>query len=245
MSYMTKRNPKLENTRLFDCIPQQGPCPMNCNQCFYNRHGAFFMDINKPHMPSLEEIGDGIVRVNSGNDSNNQRDFVIAETEHYKNRFFNTCIPKLDFPAPVVFTANSQEEKPAYTPKDAGSPRNLMFVRLRVSSTNIDLVTDATKVWTKVQIPVVLTFMRYYTAKPNTNTVADQLGLDPERVYTWKRHIINSYWCPTSEFIKEVMSLFCNKRLVSLCGSLDSPFCRDCLNCETYYWQTIKRMRGE
>ena len=35
-----KRNPKMEGTHLFDCVPQEGKCPMNCNQCFFNRPGC-------------------------------------------------------------------------------------------------------------------------------------------------------------------------------------------------------------
>lgn len=242
---MTKRNPKLKNTRLFDCIPQSGLCPLNCNQCFFNRPNAFFVDINQPHMPSPEEVGDNIVRVNSGNDSNNQRDFVIAATKHYKHRFFNTSLPKFDFPAPVVFTANPREEERPYIPENVGAPINLMFVRLRVSSTNINLVSDAAYAWTDADVQVVLTFMRYYDKKPDMQQAVIQYGLDPERIYIWKQHIINAYWCPTHEFIKETMSLFKNNRLVSLCGSLESSFCKDCLNCETYYWQALKRMHNE
>ena len=56
---MTKRNPKQEGTNIFDCKPQTGKCPLNCNQCFYNREGAFYVDIHKPHMPSVEEVGEG------------------------------------------------------------------------------------------------------------------------------------------------------------------------------------------
>ena len=131
-----KRNPKQADSNLYDCIPQVGPCPIGCNQCFYNRPGAFYLPINQPHFPSLEEVGDGIVRVNCGNDSNNQREHVIASTAHYPRRFFNTSIPELDFPSPVVLTANSKEEQPACEPTSllGGPPSNLMFVRLRASS---------------------------------------------------------------------------------------------------------------
>ena len=57
----TKRNPKQEGTPFFDCIPQIGPCPIGCNQCFYNRPGAYYVPIDKPHVPTPEEVSDGIV----------------------------------------------------------------------------------------------------------------------------------------------------------------------------------------
>ena len=63
-------------------------------------------------MPTLDEVGDGIVRINSGHDSNIGRDEVIRATEQYPRRFFNTSIAKFDFPAPVVLTANPREEEP-------------------------------------------------------------------------------------------------------------------------------------
>ena len=65
-----------------------------------------------PDQPHLSQAwrkarGDGIVRVNCGNDSNNQREHVIlASTAEYPRRFFNTSIAKFDFPGPVVLTAN-------------------------------------------------------------------------------------------------------------------------------------------
>ena len=72
----------------------------------------FYVPIDQPHFPALDEVGDGIVRVNCGNDSNNQREHVIASTAQYPRRFFNTSIPKFDFPGPVVLTANPKEEEP-------------------------------------------------------------------------------------------------------------------------------------
>ena len=54
--------PEAGGHNLFDCKPQTGPCPVGCNQCFYNRPGAFYADIQQPIMPTLGEVGDGIVR---------------------------------------------------------------------------------------------------------------------------------------------------------------------------------------
>lgn len=225
---MTKRNPKQEGSNLFDCKPQSGLCPLNCNQCFYNRPNAFYIDPMKPYMPTVEEVGNGIMRVNCGHDSNIEREKVIKETAIYKHRFFNTSIPKFDFPAPVVLTANPKEEKDYFTK----TAPNLMFVRLRVSSTNLNLIDCAVKYWSLEPIPVVLTFMAYYTDPPT------------KKEYEWKVRHINSYWCPTRDFMAYVLEREqdIGGRGVTMCGTLESNFCKDCRNCETYYWQSLRYM---
>ena len=165
----TTRNPKQDGTSLFDCIPQIGPCPIDCNQCFYNRPGAYYMPIDRPHVPTPEEVGDDIVRMNCGNDSNNHRDLVIETATRYRRYFFNTSIPRFDFPGPVVLTANPKEEQessyamPNWHGDDWHSPApNLMFVRLRTSATNLRLVDRAVATWTAAKVPCVITFMAYY-----------------------------------------------------------------------------------
>ena len=66
----TTLNPKFEGSGIIDCKPQKGLCPLDCNQCFYNRPNAFYVDPEQPIMPTLEEVGEQIVRINSGHDSN-------------------------------------------------------------------------------------------------------------------------------------------------------------------------------
>jgi hypothetical protein len=241
---MTKRNPKQEGSNVFDCKPQCGPCPMGCNQCFYNRPGASYVPLDEPHMPTVAEVGDGIMRVNALHDSNIERDKVIAATAQYPRRFFNTAIPKFNFPGPVVFTANREEEKAAVVPcsLQTGIPYNLMFVRLRVSATNIGLVAVAVEAWTKRGTPVVLTFMAYYDGKPPSNPDIEAELSGP--LYEWKQRHVNSYHCPTREFMTYVLRYMkpIAWRLVTMCGTLQSNFCKDCRNCETYYWQTMKHM---
>ena len=227
-------------------MPQTGLCPIGCNQCFHNRPGAFYVPIDQPHFPSLEEVGDGIVRVNCGNDSNNQREHVIASTAQYPRRFFNTSIPRFDFPGPVVLTANPREEEPVAWPHwepDDGPPTNLMFVRLRVSSTNLAYIDEAIIEYSAYQVPVVLTFMAYYDAEPQVP--ADFSAAVGGPCYEWRVRHINSYFCPTPAFIRWVMGRHRGNRLVTYCGSLEGSYCRLCRNCETYYLQTIKRMKGE
>ena len=73
------------------------------------------------HVPTPEEVGDGIVRMNCGNDWNNQRDLVIETAKKYQRFFFNTTIPRFDFPGPVVLTANPKEEQEGSTPCQSGT----------------------------------------------------------------------------------------------------------------------------
>jgi hypothetical protein len=65
------------------------------------------------------------------------------------------------------------------------------------------------------------------------------------KAYVWKKRHINSYYCPTREFMSYVLEKMqsVNKRLITMCGTLDSNYCKDCRNCETYYWQTMRRLK--
>ena len=245
-----KRNPKQAGTNFWDCIVQTGPCPMNCNQCFYNRPGAYYVPLGElPLIPDPEEVGDGIVRMNCGHDSNVDFEKVIEAASRYKHAFFNTSIPRLaHFPGPVVFTANMREEEQPNMIAPSLMPENLMSVRLRVSATNLDLIDMAVEHYTACQVPVVITMMAYYDQEPdvNENEINDPGGdLTAAQCYEWKVRHINSYWCPTPALMRAVMDRYADNRLVTLCGSLNSYFCRDCRNCETYFIQTMKRLRGE
>lgn len=257
----TLRNPKLQGTNIFDCIPQAGKCPNNCNQCFFNRPDAFFTNINEPHVPSVDEVGDdGIVRVNSGHDSNIQKQLVLQTTECFKRKFFNTSIPDFDFPAPVVFTANRNEESPPYTPNQLRGQfkyfDRLMFVRLKASPTNFQMVRDGVERWNDMHIPVVITFMRYYDCEPLIKTdiwdndheavltleeFAAQFGESP---YLFKKHISNTYWCPSPMFIRMYMRGLgaYYRKLLFTCGSFTSSFCKDCMNCVGFYHIAVNRM---
>ncbi|MEE9548742.1 MAG: hypothetical protein V3V68_05240 [Nitrosomonadaceae bacterium] len=231
-----KKNPKLEGTPLHDCIPQTGTCPVNCNQCYFNRPNAYYYPIDQlPLIPT--DVSDGIVRMNCGHDSNINKETVLFVAERYKHVFFNTSLPRLWFPGPVVFTANPKEEESAHlviTP-----PKNLMFVRLRTSGTNLHLIDQAVKHYTGFDIPVVITMMAYYN---DHIPVVREPGYFAEDCYVWQKRHINSYWCPTEAFKRAVMRRFHSYRNVTLCGTFTSNWCRDCRNCESYYWQTLKRI---
>ena len=169
----TARNPKQEGTPFWDCIPQVGPCPSAVASASTTGRAPTMCPSTSRTCPTPEEVGDGIVRMNCGNDSNNQRDLVIETAKKYQRFFFNTSIPRFDFPGPVVLTANPKEEQegsyamPNWHGDDWHSPAaNLMFVRLRTSATNLRLVDRAVAAWTAAKVPVVITFMAYYDHEP-------------------------------------------------------------------------------
>ena len=128
-------------------------------------------------------------------------------------------------------------------PQHCGLPVNLMFVRLRVSATNLHHIAAATEAWTAMKIPVVLTFMAYYTEAPVVPENVEQAAGEP--CYAWKVRHVNSYYCPTPAFCAYVLRQMkaIGGRLAVMCGNLDSAKCADCRNCEAYYWQTMKHMQ--
>jgi len=255
----TPENPKLAGSGIVECIPQEGLCPMACNECWHNqpanqaaRGGSI--------TPAWPVVAGGIVRVNSGHDSNIDREAVIAATEKYERTFYNTSIPDFRFPGPVVFTANPKEEGWGMFPRghtrrtqggDAPVALNLMFVRLRVSATNLDRVTELARAWSVRGVPVVLTFMRYYTK--HVLPVVEMSVFDdllPESAYGWRTAHENECYCPTRAFKKYALAVVRGRcaaagRLVTMCGTLDSDFCRDCMNCVYWYHLTARRLRGE
>ena len=239
-----KRNPKQEGTNLHDARTQVGLCKLDCNQCFYNRPGAFYCDIEKPQLPSPDTVGHDIVRMNCGNDSNTRRCECIKQAEKYENFFFNTSIPQFEFPGPVVYTANRLEEEPIDFSflSDRKNLHKLMFVRLRVSASNKDYVKRGVEVITKMQIPVVLTFMAYYE-KEALDIVADKYP-GARAFYIKRIRHINEYWCPLGFFMRNTLHKMkrTGGNLVSMCGAPSSNFCRDCMNCAAYYWIAKKRI---
>lgn len=230
---MKKRNPKQEGTILYDCVPQHGPCPNNCNQCYYN---TCFYAGHEPLIPEPRDVVGGIVRMNSGHDSNLEKELVLETAKMYKDVFFNTSIRDLDFPGPVVLTANPDEEDSKHWSFIWST--NLMFVRLRVSATNLDAALDYAEYFTLRGVPVVLTLMRYRTLDDVPK------GWHWHLHYERKLNIEHEWWVPTKEFWYEVTrrSRFQNNRLIHTCGSHKSHLCKDCGLCESYYRITKKRL---
>jgi len=225
-----ERNPKIEGSNIIDAIPQEPPCPLGCPECYYNR------DPMAPRIPSEEEARGKIVRVNSGHDSNVCREGVIALTQHFKHKFYNTSIPLFDFPGPVVFTCNAR------APKYVKTTPNLMAVRLLTNSWDIEEQKDLALFYANSGVPVLVTFMRYWTRKP-----------DKPEDYEWNKHIENAYWIPKTETKLRIMdglyhhlnSLCSRPFVLKMCGTLWSDKCMACRNCEYLYWRWYHANSGE
>lgn len=237
-------NPKQFRSNLVDCIPQKGPCPIDCPECYYNLN---FYAGHEPIVPKPEDVKDKIVRVNSGNDSNVDVELVIKAALKYENFFFNTSIDRLNFPGPVVFTANADETRDAIV---VANRPNLMFVRLKTSPANLNKVQRAVEFYISRTVPVVITFMRYFE-KRRAEEVFDDANyhiIPPsfEDVFEHKTHIKNSWWQLTEEAKVKIASYLgvYENILINTCGSIKSPFCKDCRNCEAFYWISKNRIEG-
>ena len=237
-----KQNPKQVGSNLIDCKPQVGKCPLDCNQCYYNRPGAYYGDVHSQEIPTKEEAKGKIVRMNAAHDSNIDRDQVIAVASEYEDVFFNTAINNLKFPGPVVLTANPDETKRGFK-APYHVPDNLMFVRLRTSPANLFDVGKAAMDWTLSDILVVLTFM-CYSNKEEMELVDKPIAMSDSCFEYGVTHK-NKYWKPTrvfKEYAIKYIRQFIGSRMISMCGTLDSNLCKDCRLCEYYYWITKKRL---
>ena len=87
--------------------------------------------------------------------------------------------------------------------------------------------------------------MAYYDRKPAVSLEVQNNVGSADECYTWKVRHMDSYYVPTKTFMRYVLDRYRDNRLVSMCGSVDTSYCRTCQNCETYYIQTMKRLRGE
>jgi hypothetical protein len=171
MSY--KYNPKTMSSGIICAIPHKEVCPVGCEDCFFQSGRSYLEPLvdNLPNMPSLDEVGINVVRVNDGNDSNNDREYVMNAVKQYSMKFYNTSINNnlCLFDAPVVLTLNPSSMTDNNYHKIDKIPNNLMFVLLRVNSWNLNMVDDAINHYTKNNIPIVLTFMAYH----NDNSIPD------------------------------------------------------------------------
>lgn len=229
-------NPKQEGSVLIDCIPQDGPCPNQCNECYYNRPGAFYAG-HTPNIPSFEDSEGKIVRMNSGHDSNVEKEKVLEAAKKYEDVFFNTSIPSILFGRfPCVVTINPDEDNTFFAPSDVGKDSaalaRLMFVRVRVSPTNAFIVNDAVCMWTHHNVPVVLTFMAYWDEIPEQGDL-----------YEKKVRTLNSYHVATRKYMATTISRFVNNPLVYMCGTIYSHSCKDCRICEHMYWLAKSRIK--
>ena len=233
------KNPKMQGINVVDCIPQTGDCPIGCLECYYN--GPFFFRTkNEPLIPTQEESEGKIVRMNSGHDSNIQRELVIKTAKKYKHFFFNTSIPNFNFPGPVVYTCNgktvTKNELPDSKATLEDHVNNLMFVRFRINTWNLDEAKKVVDWYASRKVPVVMTFMRYLKE--------ENIPQEHRKNYKWSKSVVNEYFKIKPEIRKEIMGRFKDNPLVYQCGTIESSFCKDCRNCETLYQRFMQKQKG-
>ena len=245
---MYKENPKTKGSGIICAIPQTGLCPNKCDDCFFQSGRSYLepLEENLPNIPSEQEAEGRLVRVNDGNDSNYLREEVMAETgwpiRDFKMKFYNTAIPRNfeKFDAPIVLTINpgKRTDESFYGFNDHQIPKNLMFVRFRTNTWNLELLDRAVEYYSFKEIPIVLTFMAYFT-----------LFVRPghEKNYITRKRTLNSYWAITTEAWEKVMSKYKYNKWVYSCGKIEgekgTSGCRHCGNCLREYFATMERMR--
>jgi len=181
-------------------------------------------------MPDIPAMQHRVIRVNDGNDSNNELELVIAATQQYPLKFYNTSQPfNLDkFNAPVVLTVN-----PGDMTDDrfyCVSANNLMFVRARTNTWNLKLIDRIVGFYTPLEIPIVLTFMAYHT--PQTDD------------YVLRKRTINEYYAIKTKSWRKILNRYKNNIYVDHCGKIegDNTHCRFCGNCLKHYFACMEKL---
>ena len=240
-----KENPKTKGSGIICAIPQTGICPNRCDDCFYQSGRSHLepLDENLPNVPDGKKPWQ-VVRINDGNDSNVQREKVLACAKNFDMFFFNTAIPKdLDtFPGPVVLTANPAKMTDTDFYRIDPVPPNLMFVRIRTTTWNIAGVVDpAVAYYSERSTPIVLTFMAYFGT-------ADTIPEEHRKWYTYRKRTLNPYWAITTEGWERIMRNYRLNKWVYSCGKVEgekgTTSCRHCGNCLREYFATMERMGG-
>ncbi|TET81253.1 hypothetical protein E3J38_04240 [candidate division TA06 bacterium] len=239
-------NPKTRGSGIICCIPQAERCPMECEECFFQSGRSYLEPLGKnlPNMPTLEEVGHRVVRVNDGGDSGIRFHQVIRDTKKYPLKFYNTSIPQVldEFPAPVVLTVNPGErtDKHFYRVETEENLKKLMFVRARVNTWNGPLVDKIVEWYSAKKIPIVLTFMAYYK-QPIPELY--------QRNYIYRIRTSNPYWAITTETWDLIMRLYAHNKWVHSCGKIEgeegTTLCRFCGNCLREFYATMERMKGD
>jgi len=228
-------NPKTKGSGILCCIPQEGECPNKCPDCFFQTGRSYLEPLseNLPNMPEIAQVGYRVVRVNDGNDSNVKIGQVLQMTFPYPLKFYNTALPRnlVQFKAPVVLTLNPGLGTDTKYHQLDEIPTNLMFVRARVNTWNLDLVDKIVDDYTSRNVAVVLTFMAYYS----------QTVKRPED-YEWKVRTLNSYWVLKDQKREEIEDKYRHNSFVYSCGWRGTHACERCGTCLREFYATMERM---
>jgi hypothetical protein len=233
-------NPKTKGSGIVCGIPQTGVCPVGCADCFFQSGRSYLepLDENLPNLPSRKEAAGRIVRLNDGNDSNYQRELVLMAGRRYTDVFYNTSMPKIEEfgNGPVVLTVNPGKMTDRAAHLLDPIPSNLMFVRFRTNTWNLDLCDTVVGHYAKAGTPVVLTFMAYYT---------ESVPEDHKDSYVYRKRTMNSYWVITPDAWDAVLARYRGETYVYGCGKDAATFaCHRCGNCMREYYTTKERLRS-
>jgi hypothetical protein len=233
-----RENPKTALSGIVCAIPQTGTCPVGCADCFFQSGRSYLEPLadHLPNMPSAAMARGRVVRVNDGNDSNHERELVIAAAAQYEDAFFNTSMARdiAGYGRPVVLTANPGRITDIRAQLVDPCPPNLMFVRVRTNTWNLAVVDQAVEHYTAQKVPVVLTFMAYYT-----DSIPEGHGGN----YTFRQRTLNSYHVITPEAWDMIMARYAGNQYVYACGKDANTFaCHRCGNCLREYFATRERM---
>lgn len=244
---MYKENPKTKGSGILCAIPQTGTCPNKCEDCFF-QSGRSYLEPLEENLPNIPHSNDyRVVRINDGNDSNVQKRKAVNEYKRHDFAFFNTAIPKLDFPGPVVLTINPGKITNTDYYRIDNPPKNLMFVRFRCSTWNLWLADKAVNYYGKRETPIVLTFMAYHGTQSATE-IKIPYGHRLSN-YVERKRTLNSYWAITTTAWRKVMQRYEDNKWVYSCGKIEGEkgdtHCRFCGNCLREYFATLVRMNGE
>lgn len=240
MSYI--ENPKTKGSGIYCAIPQNYKlCSRNCKNCFFQNGRSYLEPLaeNLPNIPPKEIIDNFVIRVNDGLDSGENIAHVIEVTKNWPNKFYNTSwfnefvYRKLYEYGPIVLTINpdSMTDEEVWIPI-TNFKRFFMAVRFRANMWNQKLLKLAVEYWTSQDVPVIITFMRYYEKPKEINSCLD--------CYDYKDHILNPSWSININGWESIMWDYagCNS-LVFTCGAgPDKPLCRDCGVCLQLYWRS-------
>jgi len=246
MSYI--ENPKTKGSGIVCAIPQTGVCPVGCKDCFFQSGRSYLEPLNEhlPNVPHWLETVDRIVRLNDGNDSNVNRhsvedaiiDMCHGLTGYSPKHFYNTSIPKLDFPSPVVLTVNPAAMTDKRWHKVDPVPDNLMFVRVRANGWNVWMAREVLDYYATHKVPVVLTFMAYYHE-------AESIPEAYRKDYTYRTRTLNSYWVITPEAWDRIVREVGPSPWLYTCGKdAHTTGCARCGCCIREYFATRERMRA-
>jgi len=140
------------------------------------------------------------------------------------------------FDAPVVLTVNPARRTDSSAVLLNPIPPNLMFVRVRTNTWNLDLVDKVVKHYSEREVPIVLTFMAYYM---------DPFKPSHAKNYTYRQRTLNSYWVITPEAWDRVMARYAGNKWVYACGKDANTFaCSRCGNCLREYFATMQRIKA-